>query len=51
MCHSLTYSYVTAFVAIIVASRNTLEYSNVFCQQMKNSFELKLCRNTRVELL
>ena len=34
---------------IIVASRNILEYSNVFCHETKNPFELKLCRNTRVD--
>ena len=33
---------------IIVASRNILEYLNVFCHKIKNPFELKLCRNTRV---
>ena len=33
---------------IIVASRNILQYSNVFCHKMKNPFELNLCRNTRV---
>ena len=33
---------------IIVASRNILKYSNVFCHKMKNPFELKLCTNTRV---
>ena len=49
MYHSLTYSFVTAFVApIIVASRNISQYSNVFCHKMKNPFQLKLCRNTRV---
>ena len=36
---------------IIVASRNILEYSNVFCHKMKDPFELKLCRITRVQLL
>ena len=37
--------------SIIVASRNILKYLNVFCHKMKNPFELKLCGNTRVQLL
>ena len=33
------------------ASRDILEYSNELCNKMKNPFEMKLCRNTRVQLL